>query len=84
MEEHAGEIANEMKPLDVTRLFTDKDRTDADSLLAALEKRLLQDKLSAKHQQVLREYLVPRKELTDNDVRHAIRLVMCTPEYQLT
>jgi uncharacterized protein (DUF1800 family) len=83
MEEHAGQIAPEMRPVDVNKLFSAEDRADTDSLIAALEKRFLQDKLSASHQQVLREYLEARQDLTDIDLRHAIRLLMCTPEYQV-
>jgi hypothetical protein len=32
----------------------------------------------------LRDFLDTRKELNESDVRDAIRLVMSTPEYQLT
>jgi hypothetical protein len=32
----------------------------------------------------LRDYLDSRGELDDDDIRHAIRLIMSTPEYQLT
>ncbi len=84
MEEHAGEIPNQMRPVDVQKLFIAKDRTDTDTLMAALQKRLLQARLSPQHEQVLREYLEAREDLTDNDLRRAIRLVMCTPEYQVT
>jgi hypothetical protein len=52
--------------------------------VAKLEKRFIAGPLSDKHRQVLRDYLEPRTELNDQDIRHAIRLIMSTPEYQVT
>ena len=52
--------------------------------LAKRLERLIQDKLKPKQEQVLREYLDSRNSLDDATVLHAIRLVMSTPEYQLT
>jgi hypothetical protein len=40
--------------------------------------------LTDKHRQILRDYLGPRTELDDHDVRNAIRLLVSTPEYQIT
>jgi len=40
--------------------------------------------LTDQHRQVLRDFLGSRTEFQDTDVRHAIRLLMCTPEYQVT
>jgi len=70
--------------LDVKKLFMDKERSNPDALIAALEKRLLQDKLKPKQEKVLRDFLEAQAELTDEHLRGAIRLVMSTPEYQLT
>lgn len=70
--------------VDVEKLFTENERTDKDALVAALEKRLLQSKLKPKQEKVLRDFLANEGELTSESVRNAIRLVMCTPEYQLT
>ncbi len=75
-----------MKPekADAQKLFTEKERTNKDALVAALEKRFLQSKLKPKQEQTLREYLDSQGELDDDDILGAIRLVMSTPEFQLT
>ena len=57
---------------------------DQKALAAELERRFLQGKLSAGHRETLQAYLDSQGELDEEDVLHAIRLVMCTPEYQLT
>ena len=69
---------------DPKKLFSDKERANKETLLAALEKRLLQAELKPKQKNALREYLDTKGELDDADVLNAIRLVMSTPEYQLT
>ena len=53
-------------------------------VMAKLEKRFIQGQLTEKHRQILRDYLEPRADLADEDIRHAIRLLMSTPEYQVT
>jgi hypothetical protein len=45
---------------------------------------LLQSKLKAKQEKVLRDFLDNEGDLTNDSIRNAIRLVMSTPEYQLT
>lgn len=66
------------------KLFTPAQRESHDRLIAALEQRLLQTELNAQQKQALREFLAERKELSSDDLLGAIRLVMCTPDYQLT
>jgi uncharacterized protein (DUF1800 family) len=73
-----------MEPVNVKKLFTEKERANKNALIAALERRLLQGKLKAKQENTLREYLDSQGELDDGDILGAIRLVMSTPEYQLT
>ena len=70
--------------VDAGKLFTGKERANKDALVAALEKRLLQSKLKPKQEQALREYLDSQGELDDGDILGAIRLMMSTPEFQLT
>jgi hypothetical protein len=70
--------------VDVDKLFTEKERADADTLIPALEKRLLQAKLKPDQGKALREYLEGRRQLSEDAIHNAIRLVMSTPEYQLT
>ena len=69
---------------DVDRLFSQRERTDKEALVSALEKRLLQGKLRSDQEQVLRGYLADHESLDDEVVRGAVRLVMSTPEFQLT
>jgi uncharacterized protein (DUF1800 family) len=71
-------------PVSVEKLFTEKERNDKDALLAALQKRFLQSHLKAQQATALREYLEAQAPLNDVAVLNAIRLVMATPEYQLT
>lgn len=70
--------------VDVEKILTEKERADKSKLVAALEKRLLQAKLSAKQEQTLRDYLAGRDTLDDAAILNTIRLMMSTPEYQLT
>jgi uncharacterized protein (DUF1800 family) len=65
------------------KLFSEHERSDKDALVAALENRLLQDKLKPKQEKVLRDYLDSETELNNTIILNAVRLVMSTPEYQL-
>lgn len=71
-------------PVDVAKLFPEDLRRNKSKLMAALQKRFLQGELRPEHQSSLRAYLDAQAEIDDTDVLHAIRLIMCTPEYQLT
>jgi uncharacterized protein (DUF1800 family) len=68
----------------VNELFTEKERASTDSLIAALEKRMLQSKLKPKQEKILRDYLESHSDANEPTLMTAIRLVMSTPEYQLT
>jgi uncharacterized protein (DUF1800 family) len=70
--------------VNVTKIFTEQERTNKAALISALEKRLLQSKLKEKQEKALREYLDSQGDLDEADILGAIRLVMSTPEYQLT
>jgi hypothetical protein len=72
------------RAVNVGKLLTEADRGDKTKLMAALEKRLLQAKFSAKQEKTLREYLDGQPALDDGVILNAIRLMMSTPEYQLT
>jgi uncharacterized protein (DUF1800 family) len=69
---------------DVNKLFTEEERTDTEALVPALERRLLQAKLTPEREKVVREYLDEQTQLDDGAILNAIRLVMSTPEYQVT
>ena len=70
--------------VDVDKILTKQERSDKELLIAALERRLLQAKLKDKQEAALREFLNAKGDLDQNEIRGAIRLVMSTPEYQLT
>ncbi len=70
--------------VEVDRIFREKERSSKDALVAALERRLLQDKLKPKQEKALRDFLTAEGDLEPQVIRNAIRLVMSTPEYQLT
>ena len=70
--------------VDVDKVFTEKERGDIDALIPALERRLLQAKLKPEQEKVLRNYLDGQRQLNEDAIHNAIRLVMSTPEYQLT
>lgn len=83
------QIQNRMRNMriggvDVDKIFTEEERSNKEMLITALEKRLLQGNLTTKQEQTLREYLDSKTTLDEGDIRDAIRLVMCTPEYQVT
>ena len=70
--------------VEVTKLFTEDERSNIEALIPALEKRLLQGKLKSKQEKTLRDFLTSKKDLGNDTILNAIRLVMSTPEYQLT
>jgi uncharacterized protein (DUF1800 family) len=73
-----------LKTPDVSKILTEEQRKDKTKLVAALEQRLLQSKLRGKQEQALKEFLDAQATLDDTAVLGAIRLMMSTPEYQLT
>jgi hypothetical protein len=73
-----------LRPVDAAKILTEEERSDKGKLIAALEKRLLQAKLSEKQEQTLQEYLNSQSNLDEATILNAIRLMMSTPEYQLT
>jgi uncharacterized protein (DUF1800 family) len=70
--------------VDVTKILTPEERDDKDKLMASLQHRLLQAPLAKEQDQALREFLDSRPRLTNPEIAMAIRLVMATPEYQIT
>jgi hypothetical protein len=70
--------------VDAKKLLGDEERASKETLVAALERRLIQDKLKPKQKQALLDYLDSSPNLDDRTVLQAIRLLMSTPEYQLT
>jgi uncharacterized protein (DUF1800 family) len=71
-------------PAEVKGWFSEEERKEKPKLVKALARRFLQADLKEKQEKALLGYLETRGEIDDDDIRHAIRLLMSTPEYQLT
>jgi hypothetical protein len=69
--------------VNLEKILTPDERADKDRVVAALQHRLLQTSLKVDQVKALGEFLSVRGKLNDTDIRAAIRLVMCTPEYQV-
>jgi uncharacterized protein (DUF1800 family) len=70
--------------VDADKLVSDDDRKNRTALITALERRFLQGELKPKQKQALKEYLDSQGELDSHDILEAVRLIMSTPEFQLT
>jgi uncharacterized protein (DUF1800 family) len=66
------------------RLVPEGEREDAGALVRSLEMRLLGTRLPETKESVFLEYLKANEPLDDLDILHLTRLIMSTPEYQLT
>jgi uncharacterized protein (DUF1800 family) len=69
--------------VNVAKLFPEEVRNDKKLLAAAVQRQLLQGELKREHRRTLETYLESQGKLDDVDVLHALRLVMCTPQFQL-
>jgi uncharacterized protein (DUF1800 family) len=73
-----------MGGVNLDKILTPEERASKDTLVASLQHRLLQSTLKGDQEQALREFLDSKEKLNDADILTAIRLVMSTPEYQVT
>ena len=71
-------------PPPVMTLFTAADLNTPDNFLAALQKRFLNGTLNPLRLAALQDFLKTRSPIEEADIRKSIRLLMSTPEYQLT
>ncbi len=69
--------------VDIAKIFTEEERATKPRLVTALEKRFIQSGLKDKQRKTLTDYLDEQGSLDAEDILHAIRLVMSTPEFQL-
>jgi Protein of unknown function (DUF1800) len=72
------------RSVDISKLVTRDERQNKEELIAGLEKRLIQGKLQPKQEQTLRDYLSSQPVVNRDVLMNTIRLMMSTPEYQLT
>jgi uncharacterized protein (DUF1800 family) len=70
--------------VDLQKILTPEERADKDSIVASLQNRLFQTTLKTDQQEALHEFLDSKAKLSDADILTAIRLLMSTPEYQIT
>jgi uncharacterized protein (DUF1800 family) len=68
----------------VEKILTPEERAEKAAIVAALEKRLFQSPLKGEQEKALREFLDSKTKLNDADILTTIRLMMSTPEYQVT
>jgi uncharacterized protein (DUF1800 family) len=68
---------------DVTKILSEEERSTKPKLVAALERRFIQGPLKDRQRKALVDYLDGLDSLDEEDILHAIRLVMSTPEFQL-
>jgi uncharacterized protein (DUF1800 family) len=73
-----------MGGLDVEKVLTPDQRADKATIVAALEHRLFQTTLSTDQEQTLREFLDSKTKMSNADIITTARLMMSTPDYQVT
>ena len=74
----------QLSPANIGPLFGPMDLSDPQNFLDALQERFLNAQLKPQRLASLNDFLKSRSPLEESDIRKAIRLIMCTPEYQLT
>ena len=73
-----------MGGVNVEKILSPVERDDNQAILASLQNRLFQTSLDASQQEALQQFLDSKTKMTDADITEAIRLMMSTPEYQVT
>ena len=71
-------------PAAVAQLFHPLELATPDEFLNALQARFLNGSLNPLRLASMREFIASHQPLQEPDIRKAIRLLMSTPEYQLT
>jgi hypothetical protein len=74
----------EAPPPNVAALFTPVELSNADRFLEALQARFLNGTLRPARLDPLHDFLKTRSPIQEADIRKSVRLIMSTPEYQLT
>jgi len=70
--------------VNIEKILTPDERSDKDVIVSSLQTRLFQSKLNAGQQETLQAFLDSKTKMSDDDIRTTIRLMMSTPEYQVT
>ncbi len=74
----------QISPANVSALFTAADLSTPENFLTALQARFVNGTLKPQRLDSLRDFLKTRSPIEEADIRKAIRLLMSTPQYQLT
>jgi hypothetical protein len=73
-----------MGGVNVEKILTPDDRDSNDAIILALQHRLFQTTLKQDQQDALQDFLDSKTKMSDADIVTAIRLMMSTPDYQVT
>jgi hypothetical protein len=74
----------EINPANVGALFTQVELSTGGQFLDALQARFLNGKLAPPRLEPLQAFLKDKLPIAEEDIRKCVRLIMSTPEYQLT
>jgi uncharacterized protein (DUF1800 family) len=70
--------------VNLDKILTPEERDNNQNIIASLQNRLFQTNLKKDQQQDLQDFLDSKTKMSDADILTAIRLMMSTPEYQVT
>ena len=73
-----------MGGVNVEKILTPDERQDNAILISSLQHRLFQGSLSLNQQEAIQQFLDSKTKMSDADITEAIRLMMSTPDYQVT
>jgi uncharacterized protein (DUF1800 family) len=73
-----------MGGVNIEKILPSEERADKEAIVASLQNRLFQTALQASQQEALQQFLDSKTKMSDADIAEAIRLMMSTPEYQVT
>jgi len=73
-----------MGGVNVEKILTPAERQNNESIIASLQNRLFQTVLKKDQQQALQDFLDAKTKMSEADIITAIRLMMSTPDYQVT
>ena len=73
-----------MGGVNIEKILPPEERSDKEAIVASLQNRLFQTALEASQQEAVQQFLDSKTKMSDADIAEAIRLMMSTPEYQVT
>ncbi|HEY5041885.1 MAG TPA: DUF1800 domain-containing protein [Verrucomicrobiae bacterium] len=73
-----------MGGVNVEKILTPEQRDDNHAIIASLQQRLFQTTLHQNQQEALQDFLDAKTKMSNADIATAIRLMMSTPDYQVT